>query len=226
MDKYLHTLRACPLFNDKDVHDIETILKLSQHKICAFKKNQFITQAFEPLNYLGIVLEGSIEIQNNLESGKLINILYKNKSDVFGGAMVFSKDYNGQFNITAKEACVLLLIDKQSVLEVLFKDSVIASNILDLFSKEIISLNKKIVLYSYSRIQEKVAYFLLQNIQSNASPVIQLPYSKKALAEYLNVSRSTLSRELKELSNQGILEINHKTIRVLNMHQLEAILNA
>ena len=225
MDKYLHILRACPLFNDKDVHDIETILRFSQHKICTFKKNQFITHPLEPFNYLGIVLEGSIEIQNNLESGKLINILYKNKSDVFGGAMVFSKDYNGQFNIIAKETCVLLLIDKQSVFEVLFKDSVIASNILDLFSKEIINLNKKIVLYSYSRIQEKIAYFLLQNIQSDAAPVIHLPYSKKALAEYLNVSRSTLSRELKKLSTQGIIEINHKTICILDIHQLEAILS-
>ncbi|MCT4634289.1 MAG: Crp/Fnr family transcriptional regulator, partial [Firmicutes bacterium] len=134
-------------------------------------------------------------------------------------------DYKGQFEIIAKEPCILLLIDKKSVLEVLLKDSIIASNILDIFSNEIINLNKKIVLFSYSLIQEKIAHFLLNNTEFDNKSTIELPYSKKALAERLNVPRSNLSKELKKLSMQGIIEIDHKTIRILDKPQLEAILS-
>ncbi|QUI22088.1 Crp/Fnr family transcriptional regulator [Vallitalea pronyensis] len=225
MKKYLQILQACPLFHNKDRQEITSIIEQSKHKICAYKKNEYICQCWQSFPYLGIVLEGSLEVHNNLESGKIVHVLYKNKGNVLGGAMVFSKDYDGQFDVIAKETCKLLLIEKKSVFNVLLKDSVIASNILDLFSREIINLNKKIVLFSYSLIREKIAYFLLQNIESNAASVIHLPYSKKALSEHLHVSRSTLSRELKKLSTQGILEINHKTIVILNKQKLEAILN-
>jgi CRP-like cAMP-binding protein len=225
MEMYLNVIKACALFEDKNKSDIEIMLKLTQHKVCKYKKNDFVIPPNAPFHYLGIVLEGSIEVRNNLESGRLVNITYKNKSEVFGCSFVFSKDYKGQFEIIAKEPCILLLIDKKSVLEVLLKDSIIASNILDIFSNEIINLNKKIVLFSYSLIQEKIARFLLNNTESDNTSTIELPYSKKALAERLNVPRSNLSRELKKLSMQGIIEIDHKTIRILDKPQLEAILS-
>ncbi len=224
MEEYLNILCKCPLFNGKDKNEIKNVLLKTQYKICHYKKNDFIFRADLPCIYLGIILEGSIEIQNNLESGKFINIFYKKQSEVFGGALVFSNISTCNFDVIAKEHCTILLIHQKSVSEILFKDSTIASNIINLFAKEILMLNKKIELFSYSSIKEKIAYSLLHYIKSNNKSIIQLPYSKKAWAEHLNVSRSTLSRELKALSDEGIIDVNNKTIKILNREKLEIIL--
>lgn len=225
MNEYLDILCICPIFAGKEKNEIENILSLSKHKVCYFARNDFIFRADQPPDYIGIILNGSVEVQNNLISGKFINIFYKKQGEVFGGALVFSNNSTYQFDIIAKEPCNILLIHKQSLLDIFCKDSIIASNILSSFVNSVFMLNKKIELFSYSSIQEKIAYSLLHNMNSYKNNVIHLPYSKKAWAEHLNVSRSSLCRELKVLDDEGIINVNNKTISILNKAKLEFILS-
>lgn len=227
MHRYLNTLNICPLFNEKNKAEIESIILSTNYKIVNFKKNDFIYKLNESYDYLGIVLSGSVELQNNLSSGRFFNVLYKRKGDVFGGALVFSKFplLQSQYHIIAKENCTILLIHKESIYSVLFKDNIIASNILSLFSRNVLMLNKKIELFSYSSIQKKIACALLYNVNMQNTNVIHLPYSKKALAEHLNVSRSSLCRELKKLCDNNIIKMEKKTIEILNKDRLNCILN-
>ena len=54
-------------------------------------------------------------------------------------------------------------------------------------------------------------YFKQQTIIQKSS-VILLPMSKRQLADYLGVQRPSLFRELKKLKEEGIIEINNRTI--------------
>jgi CRP-like cAMP-binding protein len=224
MNRYMNVLCDCPLFKGKERDEIKEILSLSKYKIVNYKKNDFIFRADQPPSYIGIILEGSIEVQNNLESGKFFNVLYKRKGEVFGGALLFSDIPMYRFDIIAKTRCEILLFHQESVLDVLFKDSIIAYNMLHLFSKSVLLLNKKIELFSHSSIQQKIAYSLLYNAKLNDKDTVHLTYSKRDWAEHLNVSRSSLSRELKKLTDDGTIEINSKTIRILKRDVLESIL--
>ncbi|GMQ58742.1 Crp/Fnr family transcriptional regulator [Vallitalea sediminicola] len=224
MKKYINILSSCPLFKGKDKNEIINILSLTKYKVTTYKKNDFIFRADETPNYIGIVLTGSIEVQNNLKSGKYFNVLYKNKGEVFGGALAFSDIPISKFDVIAKTKCDIMLVSRQSVLDILFKDSIIAYNIMNTFAKSVMKLNKKIELFSYSSIQQKIAYSLLCNLKPDDN-IINLPYSKKAWAEHLNVSRSSLSRELKSLIDNGIIEINNKEIKVQKKDSLESILD-
>ncbi|MCG8538419.1 MAG: Crp/Fnr family transcriptional regulator [Clostridia bacterium] len=224
MDRYIDVLCSCPLFKGKGKEEIKDILSLTTYKIKHYQKNDFIFRADQSPKYIGIILEGSIEIQNNLESGKFFNLLYKKKGEAFGGSLIFSDISMCKFDIVAKTSCDILLIYKESVLEILFKDSVIAHNMLSLFAKSILVLNKKIELFSHSSIQQKIAYSLLYNIKLNNNNIIKLPYSKKDWAEHLNVSRSSLSRELKKLNDKGVIEVHNKTIKIVQVDYLESIL--
>ena len=225
MDKYMDVLCNCPLFKGKEKKEIKDSLSRTEHKVIHYQKNDFIFRADHTPAYLGIVLKGSIDVQNNLESGKYFNVFYKKKGEVFGGALVFSNIQNYKFNIIAKTHCDILLIAKQSFLEVLAKDQIIVANILNLLAKSVLMLNHKIELFSHSSIQKKIAYSLLYNIQFNPHNTIHLPYSKKDWAEHLNVSRPSLLRELKKLVDAGIIAIDKKTIKVLQKDHLASILN-
>ncbi|WP_113671632.1 Crp/Fnr family transcriptional regulator [Vallitalea guaymasensis] len=224
MEKYINILSSCPLFKNKSKKEIIDTLSKTKYKIITYHKNDFIFRADESPIYIGIVLSGSIEVQNNLKSGKYFNVLYKNKGEVFGGALAFSDIPISKFDVIAKTKCDIMLISRQSVLDVLFKDSIIAYNIMNTFAKSVMKLNKKVELFSYSSIKQKIAYSLLCNLKPDEN-IINLPYSKKAWAEHLNVSRSSLSRELKDLIDKGIIKINNKQIQVLKKDQLEYILD-
>ena len=225
MNQYMTVLCSCAMFKEKEKHEIKDILSRTQYKIMHYQKNDFIFRADQPPTHIGIVLNGGIEIQNNLESGKFFNVFYKKKGDAFGGPLILSDMPICKFDIIAKTQCDIFLIHKQSVLEVLLKDDIIARNILNLFAKSVLLLNVKLELFSYSSIQKKIAFALLYNIKPGGSNSIRLTYSKKAWAEHLNVSRSSLSRELKKLEDAGIIGINHKTISILKRDDLKAILN-
>jgi CRP-like cAMP-binding protein len=224
MNKYIDVLWDCSLFKGKTKKEIKEILSLTNYKITHFNTKEFVCRADEPPKYLGIVLSGSVEIQNNLESGKYFNIFYKQKGETFGGALLFSDIPICEFNIIAKTECDILLINKQSVLKILLKDNVIGSNILSSISKNILLLNKKIELFSHSSIKQKIAYSLLYNIKFTEDKIVYLSYSKTDWAEHLNVSRPSLSRELKELCDNKIISIKNNQIEILDIPRLKAIL--
>lgn len=53
---------------------------------------------------------------------------------------------------------------------------------------------------------------------------VQLPFSKTTWAQYLNVSRTSLSRELRTLCTQGILAMEEKKIRILQPGRMQDLL--
>jgi CRP-like cAMP-binding protein len=61
-------------------------------------------------------------------------------------------------------------------------------------------------------------------MKTTGDNVIHLPFSKKTWAEYLNVSRPSLYRELKKLDDDQAIEINKNNISILNKQKLENLL--
>jgi len=56
-------------------------------------------------------------------------------------------------------------------------------------------------------------YLKQQSIIQDSSKIV-FSFSKKELADYLGVQRTLLFRELKEMKNEGIIEINDRTIQL------------
>ena len=53
-----------------------------------------------------------------------------------------------------------------------------------------------------------------------------IPFPKATWAEYLNVSRPSLSRELKFLCEQGVIKMNKNKIVILRKDLLESLLRS
>ena len=59
-----------------------------------------------------------------------------------------------------------------------------------------------------------LAFFKLNSNKGN-NRVIYLPFNLTDLADYLAVNRSAMQRELKNLKNEGFIEIKDKKIKLL-----------
>jgi len=77
-------------------------------------------------------------------------------------------------------------------------------------------LTDKITEISIKGIREKIINFLNQESIAQKSRIIKLPYSKKQLAENMGIQRTSLSRELKKMKNEGLISYNAKEILIVD----------
>lgn len=108
-------------------------------------------------------------------------------------------------------------------LNAFLKNPVIAANIIRISANRIMQLENRVELFTFYSIQKKIAFSLLNDFAIEDQSIL-IPFSKTTWAEYLNVSRTSLSRELKNLCDAGTIKVNGRRITILQMDMLEAVL--
>ncbi|MGV8146591.1 MAG: Crp/Fnr family transcriptional regulator [Alkaliphilus sp.] len=226
MDTIVNSLYDSVLFKNIKLADIEKILILLNYSVKTYKKNELIFGVEHEANYVGIILDGSIRVQKDLASGRIVTLLDKTKGDLFGEGSVFSDTLNYPSNIFSAETSKILLISKQSLNNLISSDSILLHNLLRSLANRVLMLNLKTELLSYSSIQKKIAFSLLFLMdKSKVQNTVNLPFSKKDWSEHLNTSRPSLCRELGVLSKQRILLVEGREILILKEQSLLEILH-
>jgi CRP-like cAMP-binding protein len=82
-------------------------------------------------------------------------------------------------------------------------------------------LNKKIEHISAKNIRGKISSYLLDIYRQSDNETITIPMKRHELADYLNVQRPSLSRELGSMRDSGIIEFNGSFITINNLLKLE-----
>ena len=78
------------------------------------------------------------------------------------------------------------------------------------------TLSQRVEILSNKTIREKILSYASIVVKQSGSLTFTLPMSLTSFAEYLCVDRSAMMRELKKLSEQGVLKTNKRTITVLD----------
>ena len=223
MKEITDVLCRCALFDGVSKTEIKRILSTTKYHIKKFDKNEFICRTDQYSVDIGIIISGYIEVQKILPSGNVICVFYKNRGDAFGGAVVFSNSAIYPCDVFSRDKSKILFFHKQNIFE-LCKIPLFAENLISSFANKILHYEKRLELFSYSSIKKKIAFFLLDEQKTTGNNLIQLPFTKKTWAEYLNVSRPSLSRELKKLGNDHVIKINKDNISIINKQKLENLL--
>ncbi len=222
MKDILSACHKCTIFNDLTKNEIEDILLSVDYQVKTYHKKELICKAEDNFAKLGIIISGNIEIQKILPSGNIFCITHKNSGDLFGGSITFAKKQAYPCNVLSKTNSKILFLNKDNALK-LCNNTQILSNFLQSFANGVLQFETKLELFSYSSIPKKIAFYLLHHSIEN-NTLVTLPSTKTAWAEYLNVSRSSLSRELKKLADDNIININRNNIVILKRKRLLALL--
>jgi len=218
-------LKRCSLFSGKEKEDIDGILNSTPHSVNRYEKSSYIvlTQGKSPL--LHIILSGTVEIHKTLMTGNTLCIDTRTTGDMFGGAVILGGEDEGYpCNIVATEPVWLLQIHRKDLLNLLLSDGEISQNLYSIFSNRVYEANTKIELLSYSSISRKIAYYLTVMTKADSSGAVTLPFTKSKWAEFLNVSRPSLMRELKVLCAAGYISIKGRTVEIRNRQKMDELL--
>ena len=118
----------------------------------------------------------------------------------------------------AEEETKVMFIDYEHVIkrcdQACYHHSQMVSNLLQLTAIQSRQQNERIYMLSRSSTRKKLMAYLNALSTAKHSKDLKLPMSYTALAQYLSVDRSAMTRELKNLEMEGIIEKNGKQIHI------------
>ncbi len=81
-------------------------------------------------------------------------------------------------------------------------------------------LNYKLELLTLKGMREKLASYLLKASLENGSNTFQIPLNRTELADFLNVSRTSMCRELTRMKNDGLIDLYGRSFKILDKERL------
>ncbi len=216
MIKYLELIRQIDLIKSIKSEEIESYLSEGSCNITEYGKNNIVHFVGEFCSKLEIILSGKVVIERIDESGNLMTIADFYGGDVLGGNLMFSKNPYYPMTVTAKDATLILEINKTRLFQLFSDNHDFLKSYLEYVSDHTVILGDRIKHYVNRTIRESIISYLDYERKKQNSNIIKLNMTKKALAERIGVQRTSLSRELAKMREDGLIEFTPVSISLLH----------
>ena len=224
MEEIIKKIEKNELFNNVDKTKMLKILGNLKYSIVSYKKGEVIFQEEEICSAIGLIIDGTINIERIYPNGKSIVMSKFKDGDVFGEALLFSKVNKYPATVIALSDCKVLYLTKNEIIKLFSVENKLMENFMMLLSEKIIILNNKIRSISLKSVRQKVVDYILCEYMNEKNEEIKLKYSKEEIANDIGIPRPSLSRELIKLRDEGLINFSRNKITILNIEELEDIL--
>lgn len=224
MEEYIEIFSICKLFEDINEDQIINLLKCLNGRLVTYTKGEFICREDDIINYTGIVLDGRIEIsKDGIEGNKsIIDVL--ETADIFGEVIASTGAKKSIVNVVAIEETKIVFIDFNKILYQCSNNcnyhTRLISNMLKIIAEKNITLNKKLELLMIKSMRERLSYFLYSKYKEHNSLSFVLNFNRGEMAQYLNLSRPSMCRELSRMKEEGIIDYYKNSFKILDMNLL------
>lgn len=208
-------MKNCSLFKAFSSHELGVLLKDGSFTLKNYPKGNILHFEDEPCTKLEIILRGLVVVERIDEEGNILTISEFLSGDLLGGNLLFSKNPSYPMTITAKDSTIIVEIQKERLFQLFIDYPDFLRVYLEFVSDHALILGDKIRHYVNKTIRESVVNFIQYEQSHQNSKTIQLNITKKALAEKIGVQRTSLSRELAKMKEDGLITYDSKTITLL-----------
>ena len=199
------------LFRGSSPEEIKTMLDCLSAQTQTYQRGGIVYHAGDVVTSLGLVLSGSVSIEND--------DVWGNKSilDRVGPGQVFAETYAcvpGEpllISVVAAETTEILFLDMSRVLHICSNacgfHSKLIRNLLAISAQKNLNLSRRIFHTSSKSIRGRLlSYLSFQAIQHGSRDFV-IPFNRQQLADYLSVDRSAMSSELSKMQKDGLLKV-------------------
>lgn len=215
MDQIIENIRHSLLFGTLPAEEIRKSLEDGSFKLKTYGKNQVVHFAGDHCTRLEVILLGRVAVDRIDEAGNLMAVADFGQNDILGGNLLFSKKPFFPMTITARQPATVLEVQKTRLFELCASHPDFLRNYLEYISDHAAILGDRIKLYVNQSIRQRIVHFLEQERKLQASDHIKLTASKKALAERFGVARTSLSRELAKMKQEGLICYDQQSVTIL-----------
>ena len=224
-DPIIETLMGTPIFHTISAYDIATMLDCLNPRFYNYQKNETIALAGEPFSGLGIVISGHVMVtKESLDGNRMIMSLLK-KGEMFGEMVCFTPNPKWPATIVAQLDATVLFISPQKVIsqceQVCSGHRKLIENLLTIMSQKALMLNRKVDYLTLKTLRGKLCAFLLEQAKKEGSDTFMLSMNRDEIADFLNVTRPSVSRELGRMRDDGLIDYYKASFKICDTEALK-----
>ena len=197
------------LFKNFSKQEIEQLLNSNFIYQKSYKKHQYIYKSGNTTDTFGLILKGKVRLEITNYWGSRIILSNRNKFQIIAESYAISGE-KLIIDVIASEDCDILFIKINEILQ--HKDNIyydkLIKNLLILLANDNYSLSQKLIQSSFKKIRQKISVYLSSIALKEETNEFYIPYNRQELADYLNVDRSALSKELMKMKQERLLDYN------------------
>ncbi len=213
------TLRAIPLFSHLADNELDSIGAVTRSR--KYPKNSVILFEDDPGEAMFVVLSGQVKVVLIGEDGREVILATLAERDFFG-EMSLIDDEPRSAHVIAMESSHLLVLRRDDFRRCLEETPHIALGLLRALTKRLRHADSKIGGLVLLDVTGRVARLLLEMADENDGSVITKRVTHHQIAQMVGSSRETVSRTMRTMAEQDLIDVSQKTITVRDRTALEA----
>ncbi len=202
-------LKNHPLFQDLSESDLDQLYHAACMRSQFFEKNQTVFHAGDRICEVGIVQTGNVHIE-------MID-LWGNKSILSSIApgQIFAETYAIcrkplLVDVTAAAPCEILFLNLEFLARSFSEPGscrdAIMQNLFAICVRKNLILSNRIFCTTPKTVRGRLLVYLSSESAKAGSTSFTIPFDRQGMADYLNLDRSALSKELGRMKKDGILD--------------------
>lgn len=203
-------IQTTVLFRGMSTAETNDALNALSAREKSYRKGDVLLLAGDTTDEMGLVLEGSVTVESNDIWGNCTVLSLIEPGGFFAETYAYLSNEPLLVDVTANENCRILFLRIGSVQNLSAEDTSswqkkLISNLLT------ISFHKNLILSGRSfhtapkTVRGRLMSYLNAVSLKQGSTEFDIPYNRQQLADYLNVERTALSKELSKMQKDGIL---------------------
>ena len=208
---FSQSFEKCPMFKGLDTEEIMDFLLCSNAELKEYSKGEIIISQGDRINKIGILVSGKAEAMKIDPYGNAYLAAQVSDGNLFADLLAAGDGRESPVTVIATKDSVACMIPWKSVLirceKNCHKHNIILENLIRVFSNKFFELFSRIDCLTARKVEDKVLT-LLEKYRKDGENTVRLPFDREAMANYLAVDRSALSRELSRMKAKGIIDYN------------------
>lgn len=195
----------------------EDILNMSEHldfRTEMYRKGDVIFNTGSVVTDIGLVLSGSVRIEHTDLWGNKSILGITPSGGVFAESYACIPNEPMMVDAVANEDCDILFINVPKLFtpcSVCESQNKLIQNLVTISAGKNLQLSRRSLHTSPKTIRGRLSSYFSQQVSAQGSNKIVIPFDRQQLADYLNLDRSALSKELGKMRNDGLIEFNKNT---------------
>ncbi|WP_442267582.1 response regulator [Tenacibaculum sp. ZS6-P6] len=174
-------------------------------------------------NYIYLVTKGVVKCSKLNEQGKVLTTSLYKEDDLFGYTS-FSQNIPYQETAIAMETTELVGIHKSELISILHKNHKVVLDLVDLLADNLKDVKEQLLDMAYNSVHKKTAATLLkfaERMNRNPDDIIRI--ARHDLASVAGIATETLIRSISKLKKKGIIEIEGRNIKIVDIEALKLV---
>lgn len=225
----LHDERQKQLPTTTDENELRTLHDLKNFfddngTVFNFAKDETIYKEGQNSNFIYLITKGIVKCHKFDEQGKELTTALHKEDDLFGYTS-FTQNVPYQETATTIKDTEVVGISKSELIEVLDQNHKVTLALIELLTDDLKNVKDQLLQMAYSSVHKKTAATILKFAEKlNCKPKDPIKISRNDLASVAGIATETLIRTMSNFKKQGLIEMEGRNIKILDLQKLQEIL--